>query len=71
LGIPAPKIEELETAIREDSEVEVKRNKCLGSRVTTWIGSVLSGIAQGIIPILQTVDANLITQAILMYYGLK
>jgi hypothetical protein len=66
-----PKIEELETAIREDSEVEVKRNKCLGTRVMTWIGSALSGIAQGIIPIPQAVDANLITPAILMYYGPK
>jgi len=27
LGIPCQKIEELETAIREDSEVEVKRNR--------------------------------------------
>jgi hypothetical protein len=27
LGIPCQKTEELETAIREDSQVEVKRNK--------------------------------------------
>jgi hypothetical protein len=70
LGIPKSRVTELETAISEDSGAEVKKNKRLGSRVFMWLGSVLSDIAQGIIPVLQTVDANLITQAILMYYGL-
>jgi len=71
LGIPKENVKDLEDAIGEDLESEVKKNKRLGSRVSAWLGSVLSGIAQGLIPVLQTIDANLITQAILMYYGLR
>jgi hypothetical protein len=71
LGIPNQNVRDLESAIGQDSEAEVKKKKCLGLRVSAWLGSVLSSIAQGLIPVLQTVDANLITQAILIYYGLR
>lgn len=70
-GITAQKIEELEKAIAEDNTTKVKETRVLGSKVSSWLGSVMSGIAQGIIPIIQNIDANLITQAILMYYGIK
>ncbi|MGZ3523236.1 MAG: AbiTii domain-containing protein [Thermodesulfobacteriota bacterium] len=71
LGIPNQRVKELEAAIAEDPGAEVKRNMCLGSRVLTWIGFIACDIAHGIIPVHQTVGANLITQAILMYYGLR
>lgn len=71
LGMTHENISALEIAIEEDCVEDVKQNKRLGSRVSAWLGSVMSGIAQGIIPILQNVDANLITEAILRYYGIK
>ena len=71
VGMPDEKIKELLVALEKDSSDEVKRTKKIGPKVSTWIGSIVSGIAQGAIPIIQNVDANLITNTILTYYGLK
>lgn len=71
LGLTPENIETLEAAIEEDQIENARNEKRLGSRVSAWLGSVVSGIAQGVIPILQNVDANLITEAILKYYGIK
>lgn len=71
LNIPNDKIIELKIAINKDSTAKVKRTKNLGPKVSAWLGSVFSGIAQGIIPVIQNVNTNLITQALLSYYGLQ
>lgn len=71
IGFPKENIEELKAAIQSDPIDEVKESKRLGSKVSTWLGSALSAIAQGLLPIVQNVDANLITNAILSYYGLN
>ena len=71
LNIPNDKIIELKIAINKDSTAKVKRTKNLGPKVSAWLGSVFSGIAQGVIPVIQNVNTNLITQALLSYYGLQ
>ena len=71
LGIPDEKVQELENAIAEDPVTEVKDTRRLGSRVSGWLGSIISGITQGVLPIIQNVDANLITYSILSYYGIQ
>ncbi len=71
VGFHQQQIQDLEEAVTEDSIEEVKSSRRLGPKVSNWLGSIMSGIAQGIIPIVQNVDANLITQAILIYYGIQ
>jgi hypothetical protein len=71
IGIPNDNIVELEQAINDDPVEEVKETKKLGSYVSGWLGATVSGIAQGVIPVLENVNASLITQAILRYYGIN
>lgn len=63
------KFKKLEKAIQEDSAEEVDKNKKLGNKVFVWIKSVSLKIKNEAFPVLQSVSANLITQAILKYYG--
>jgi len=69
VGIPINEIQKLEEAIQEDSAEEVNKNKKLGNKVFAWIKSISLQIKDKAIPILQGVSANLITWAILKYYG--
>ncbi len=71
IGLPSNNIDDLESAIKEDTASGETQPRQLGAKVSAWLGSLLLGISQGIVPIIQSVDADLITQAILMYYGLK
>lgn len=71
IGIKDSAITELEAAIEADDPKEVAKTKTLGERVNGWLGSVFSGIAQGTVTLVENVNANLIAQAILMYYGIQ
>jgi hypothetical protein len=71
VGIPKREIQKLEEAIQEDSAEEVNKNEKLGKKVFAWIKSVSSKIKNEAFPVLQSVSANLITQAILKYYGVN
>lgn len=69
VGIPITEIQKLEEAIQEDSAKEVNKNEKLGNKVFAWVKSISLQIKDKAIPILQGVSANLITWAILKYYG--
>lgn len=71
IGIPEDRITDLQQAIEIDPKKEVIKTKRLGPRVASWVGSLVSDVTMGLIPVIQMVDANLITQAIFMYYGIK
>jgi hypothetical protein len=70
LDVPSTEIDELETAIKKDDKNEVIKNKSLGEGVTSWVGNLITKSAKGTIPILQSSSANIITKAILLYYGI-
>lgn len=70
VGIPISEIKKLEEAIQEDSAEETNKNEKLGNKVFAWIKSISLQIKDNTIPILQGISANLITWAILKYYGL-
>jgi len=69
VGIPISEIKKLEEAIQEDSTEETNKNEKLGNKVFAWIKSISLQIKDNTIPILQGISANLITWAILKYYG--
>ena len=71
LGINESEISSLESAIQCDDANEVARTTKLGERVSSWLGGIFTGIAQGAITLAENVNANLIAQAILMYYGIQ
>lgn len=71
VGMQDSDICRLEAAIEGDDAKEVTKTRRLGARVNGWLGSILTGIAQGTITLVENVNANLITQAILMYYGIQ
>ncbi len=69
VGIPKNEIQKLEGAIQKDSAEKVSKTRKLGNKVLAWIKSVSLKIKNEAFPVLQSVSANLITQAILKYYG--
>ena len=69
--IPKSEIQKLEVAIQKDSAEKVSKTQKLGNKVLAWIKSVSSKIKNEAFPVLQSVSANLITQAILKYYGVN
>lgn len=71
IGIPRNEIKNLEEAIDDDSAEEVRKTKSLGLKVLNWIGLIATKIAKGTVSVAQKVSINLITQAILMYYGIE
>jgi len=71
IGIPRNEIENLKKAIDKDSGEQVRKTKSLGSKVLGWIGSVATKMAKGTISVAKEVGINLITQAILVYYGIE
>jgi len=71
IGIPRNEIKNLREAINEDSAEEVRKTKSLGLKVLNWIGSIATKIAKGTVSVAQKLSINLITQAILTYYGIK
>jgi hypothetical protein len=71
LGLPSSEINELEVAIQEDEKTMVAKDKNLGNKVASWIGNLLTKSAKGSIPIIQNLSADLITKAILLYYGIE
>lgn len=70
-GIPKSEIQKLEVAIQKDSAEKVNKTQKLGNKVLAWIKSVSLKIKNEAIPVLQSVSANLITQAVLKYYGVN
>lgn len=70
LDVSSTEIDELETAIKKDDKNEIIKNKSLGEGVTSWLGNLITKSAKGTIPILQNFSANMITKAILAYYGI-
>lgn len=70
LDVPSTEIDELETVIKKDDKNEVIKNKSLGEGVTSWLGNLITKSAKGTIPVLQNFSANMITKAILVYYGI-
>ena len=70
IGIPRNEIETLKKAIGKDSGEQVRKTKSLGSKVLSWIGLVATKMAKGTISVAKEVGINLITQAILVYYGI-
>jgi hypothetical protein len=71
VGIPISEIQKLEIAIQKDSAEKVSKTQKLGNKVLAWIKSVSSKIKNEAFPVLQSVSTNLITQAILKYYGVN
>ena len=71
VGIPKSEIQKLEVAIQKDSVEKSSNTQKLGNKVLAWIKSVSSKIKNEAFPVLQSVGANLITQAILKYYGIN
>lgn len=70
LGVQASEIDELKSAINKDDKNEVIKTKSLGNKVLSWLGNLLTKSAQGTIPIIQNLSVNLISKAILLYYGI-
>ena len=70
LGVPKSEIDELKSAINTDDKKEVIKNKSLGDKVSSWLEKFLTKSAQGTIPTIQKLSANLISKAILLYYGI-
>jgi len=71
VGLQDSVIKDLEAAIQSDDSDEVVKTRALGTRVNGWLGTIFTGIAQGAISLAENVNANLIAQAILMYYGIQ
>lgn len=69
-GIPKGEIQKLEVAIQKDSAEKVNKTQKLGNKVLAWIKLTSSQIKSEAIPVLKKVSANLITRAILEYYGI-
>jgi len=70
VGIPKSEIQKLEVAIQKDSAEKVSKTQKLGNKVFAWTKSISLQIKDKAIPILQGVSVNLITRAILKYYGI-
>jgi len=70
VGIPKSEIQKLEVAIQKDPAEKVSKTQKLGNKVLAWIKSASSKIKNEAFPVLQSVSANLITRAILKYYGI-
>lgn len=68
LGIGKPDLQELDKAIQEDAESGVKGD--LGSKVKAWMGKMISKAGTSTWNVAASVAANLLTQALLKYYGL-
>jgi len=69
VGIPKNEIEKLEKAIHEDSVEEENKDEKPGNRVFIWIKSISLQVKDEAITLLKGVGVNLITWAILKYYG--
>ena len=70
VGIPENEIQKLEKAIQEDSTEEKNKNQKPGNKVFDWIKSISLQIIGKAITLLNGVSVNLITGAILKYYGI-
>lgn len=71
LGVPSSELDDLEKAINEDDKNEVMKSGSLGTKVTNWLGGLLTKSAKGIIPVIQGITANVITKALFLYYGIE
>lgn len=69
LGLSTDEVQELETAVKADGTHS--KQKELGKSVTGWLGVLMTKIAKGVVPTLKGIEANLITKALLMYYGIE
>lgn len=68
LGIGQQDLEELHGAIQEDAKSDTKGG--IGNNVGAWIGRMISKAASGTLDVAATVAANVLTKALLNYYGL-
>jgi len=69
LGIREPDLKKLEQAIHQDAQSGAKRD--LGNKVRTWMGKMISKAGTSTWNVAVSVAANLLTQALLKYYGLQ
>lgn len=70
-GVEATDVGELEVAIKSDNKEDVVKTKKLGKGVAGWLGGFVSKSVNVAMPIAQAVNADLITKAIFMYYGIQ
>ena len=68
LGLGEDSIQELSEAIREDDKYQDRTGS--GSRVQTWLGKMILKAADGSWKIGTSVAANLLTRALVQYYGI-
>ncbi len=69
LGIRKPDMEELDQAIHEDAQSEVKSG--LGNKVRAWLGKMISKAGSSTWNVATSVAANLLTKALSKYYGFE
>jgi hypothetical protein len=69
LGIREPDLEELDQAIHEDAQSEVKSG--LGNKVRAWLGKMISKAGSSTWNVATSVAANLLTKALSKYYGFE
>lgn len=70
IGIPKDEVNNLEMALSQDPKSEVKKQKSLGSKVLTWVGSITTKLTTGSLAIAKDVGVDLIVKAIFLYYGI-
>ncbi len=70
-GIDGSEIKELKKAIDSDDASAVKENKRFGEGVKGWVSNLVDKTTKGLKPIAQNISADLITKAIMMYYGIQ
>lgn len=68
LEVGEDNIRELDEAIKEDKKYQKETG--FGSRVQTWLGKMISKAADGSWKIATSVAANLLTKALMQYYGI-
>lgn len=69
LGIGESDLEELDQAIKEDAQSEVKSG--LGSKVKAWIGKMISKSGSTAWNMVTSAAANILIKALSSYYGLE
>jgi hypothetical protein len=69
VGITDQDINELKVAVKTDPLPKTTKN--FGKKVSTWIGKMISKAASGLWKVSTTVAADIISKALVNYYGLK
>ncbi len=69
LKIPKEDVDELEIAVKEDGHLD--NSGKFGSKVSSWLGKMVSKAASGLISLSINTAANVLGQAISVYYGIN